>query len=227
MLRRKIRGMVLVGAACSECGIAADVYANPRLGALSQLCAPCFDAADLRGTVALKCWPQFFQEVVDGKKRFEFRQDERRFRVGELLMLQEWKPQCLGGIPDPKEGYYTGREYKVRVTYKLTEGMFASGLPRGSCILSITPAFEELEADTLETAVELERTAVEAVIAWDEKLRREAEWAIRRASEYRVNGENATVRVSWRTEPAGETEYSLSVRRGDGTLETRAGGVRE
>ena len=56
----------------------------------------------------LKCWPQWFQPVLDGEKPFDVREDDRGFSVGDQLHLQEW---------DPMTEEYTGRTCTVEVTY--------------------------------------------------------------------------------------------------------------
>jgi hypothetical protein len=64
-------------------------------------------------THALKIWPQFYQEVEDGNKTFEVRKNDRDFKTGDVLLLQEW---------DPVTEKYTGNEcYKV-ITYILPAG---------------------------------------------------------------------------------------------------------
>ena len=73
----------------------------------------------------LKTWPIPFKAVVDGKKRFEYRQDDRGFKVGHFLRLQEYDPATLR---------YTGRTTLMRVTYILKSGF---GIPTGFCIMSI------------------------------------------------------------------------------------------
>ncbi len=78
----------------------------------------------------LKCWPEFFQPTIDGFKNFEIRENDRKFKVNDLLLLEEWKPQGYDPdcevhhyiMPDGKctcgkIGKYTGRKYKVRITY--------------------------------------------------------------------------------------------------------------
>ena len=58
----------------------------------------------------LKCWPEYFQAVIDGVKPFEVRKWDRPFRVGDTLVLKEYDPQKLD---------YTGRETKREITYLL------------------------------------------------------------------------------------------------------------
>ena len=56
---------------------------------------------------ALKIYPKYFDAVRDGKKRFELRNNDRDFHVGDYLALNEW------------DGYYTGRTELVKVTYMM------------------------------------------------------------------------------------------------------------
>lgn len=74
----------------------------------------------------LKCWPEPFQAVWDGTKRFEFRKDDREFAVGDLLRLREW---------DPAIQKLTGRYLQMRVTYLLRGPAF--GIPEGYCCMSL------------------------------------------------------------------------------------------
>lgn len=46
----------------------------------------------------LKTWPEHFRNLRDGFKTFEVRENDRDFREGDVLALQEW---------DPKPGLYT------------------------------------------------------------------------------------------------------------------------
>lgn len=69
----------------------------------------------LTGTVhKLKTWPEYFNEVLSGRKPFEWRVDDRDFKIGDTLVLQEY-------IPHPenpgREGEYTGREITKTVSY--------------------------------------------------------------------------------------------------------------
>jgi hypothetical protein len=59
----------------------------------------------------LKTWPEYFAALLDGTKTFEYRRNDRGFRVGDVLHLREW---------DSITGHYTGREMRRRVTYVLS-----------------------------------------------------------------------------------------------------------
>lgn len=46
----------------------------------------------------LKTWPEFYRAVQDNKKTFELRYDDRRYAVGDELLLREFQPchYCIG-----------------------------------------------------------------------------------------------------------------------------------
>lgn len=75
----------------------------------------------------LKTWPQYFNQIASGRKRFEVRRADRNFQIGDILFLKEW---------DPGTDNYTGRFFKRYVTYILEGGSF--GIERGYCILSLS-----------------------------------------------------------------------------------------
>ena len=74
----------------------------------------------------LKTWPEPFAAVVDGGKTCELRKNDRDYKVGDVLILQEWNP-------DTKE--YTGNEEVAHVTHIIRGGEF--GLPPDLCVMSI------------------------------------------------------------------------------------------
>ncbi|MCD9816654.1 DUF3850 domain-containing protein [Bradyrhizobium japonicum] len=83
----------------------------------------------------LKCWPQFFNEIAAGRKKHDLRRaDDRRFRVGDILVLEEY---------DPQKEVFTGRVLEVEVTYitsaDLPCALSKDALHPSFCILSISP----------------------------------------------------------------------------------------
>jgi len=67
----------------------------------------------------LKTWPEHFQAVVDERKMFELRENDREFGVWDTLLLREWSPNA---------GRYTGRSVKVIVSYMVTGPWLAAGM---------------------------------------------------------------------------------------------------
>lgn len=84
----------------------------------------------------LKTWPEYFAAMKLGIKKFELRVNDRNFKVGDILRLEEWHPDV---------GEYTGRSMLVRVTF-LIQGAF--GLPDNTCVMS-TERYEPF--DLIET----------------------------------------------------------------------------
>lgn len=89
----------------------------------------------------LKTWPEFFEEVISGRKVHEIRENDRDFRVGDALLLREYKPPPAGPFGGVA-GDFTGR-YTVRlVTYVTPGGKWR--LPDNICVMSIAPHPEPL-----------------------------------------------------------------------------------
>ncbi|OGE88481.1 MAG: hypothetical protein A2722_01125 [Candidatus Doudnabacteria bacterium RIFCSPHIGHO2_01_FULL_50_11] len=55
-----------------------------------------------------KIWPQWFEAVSSGKKKFDLRVADFEVKEGDTLVLEEW---------DPKTSEYTGRTLTKRVGY--------------------------------------------------------------------------------------------------------------
>ena len=64
-------------------------------------------------THELKCWPRYFEPLIQGKKTAEIRKNDRDFKVGDVLHLREWDPQ---GKADE---HYTGRFAFRTITHVL------------------------------------------------------------------------------------------------------------
>ncbi len=81
----------------------------------------------------LKTDSEVFQAVVEGRKTFEIRFNDRDFKVGDLIVLKETKftgQQMREGSPL----IYTGREMQKQISYILS----GYGLQDGWVILGIT-----------------------------------------------------------------------------------------
>ena len=74
----------------------------------------------------LKTWPRYFREIINGKKTFEIRKDDRGFEVGDILELQEFSPASG----------YTGRAIRKQVTY-IAKDLTTFGLPVDVVVMSI------------------------------------------------------------------------------------------
>lgn len=76
-------------------------------------------------THKLKTWMPYFQDIIDGKKPFEIRFNDRNFEVGDDVQHIEW---------DSTEDKATGRQCWTTITYMIKSGLF--GIPEGYCLFA-------------------------------------------------------------------------------------------
>lgn len=76
----------------------------------------------------LKCWPEFFEPLYSGTKNFEVRKNDRNFKVGDVLLLQEYLPT---------QNSFTGREATRRVSFVLN----GEDVSVKACGVGIQPGF--------------------------------------------------------------------------------------
>jgi len=55
-----------------------------------------------------KIWPEYFEAVASGKKKYELRLNDFEIKEGDTLLLEEWNPETK---------QYTGRKIEKRVAY--------------------------------------------------------------------------------------------------------------
>jgi len=55
-----------------------------------------------------KVWPEYYQEITEGKKTYELRLNDFNIEEGDILFLREY---------DPKTKKYTGREIEKKVGF--------------------------------------------------------------------------------------------------------------
>lgn len=72
----------------------------------------------------LKILPKYFKAVKTSKKKFELRKNDRDYKVGDEIHLEEWEPA----------GGYTGRDIVKEITYVLKD-CERFGLKDGYCII--------------------------------------------------------------------------------------------
>jgi len=77
----------------------------------------------------LRIFPNFYQDIMDGIKSFEVRKNDRRYRVGDVLILQEYYEQKNGGE-------FTGRIIEKFILYRL-DGDDFEGIEKGYCVLGL------------------------------------------------------------------------------------------
>ena len=74
----------------------------------------------------LKTWPEYYEEVESGRKTFEIRKNNRDFREGDTIILQEF---IL------KEKLFTGKELNFKIGYIFYGEAF--GVKKGFCIMQL------------------------------------------------------------------------------------------
>jgi hypothetical protein len=102
-----------------------------------------------RATHELKCWPAQFAAIRSGEKRFEIRQNDRDFAIGDLVLLREFSPS---------DTTYTGQTEERMITFLLSEAEL--GVIHGYVAIGFGPV------PTLEPALGDGDLMVEDLIAW-------------------------------------------------------------
>jgi len=87
----------------------------------------------------LKCWPEYFEAIGQGRKTFEVRENDRNYQEGDSLELREFEPckRCDGSGRmwdcgdkmecvqcGPSHGEYTMRWLFCKVSYVMKGGSF-------------------------------------------------------------------------------------------------------
>mgnify|MGYP003016307113 CR=1 FL=1 len=72
----------------------------------------------------LKIQQKYFEPVIQGKKRFEIRKNDRNFKVGDIVVLEEID----------ENNAYTGDSFKTKITfitdYQQKNGYVVFGISR-------------------------------------------------------------------------------------------------
>ena len=81
----------------------------------------------------LKIWPSNFAEVLSGHRTFELRENDRDYKCGDFVLLQEYDWTIL---TDDDRERYSGRETMRRIASILFDH---PGLSEGYVILGLVP----------------------------------------------------------------------------------------
>lgn len=76
----------------------------------------------------VKCYARFFTLAEKGEKCFEVRRNDRDYKAGDLIELNE-----------TRNAEYTGRAALYRITFVLTSEDFPDGIKGGYAVLGIEP----------------------------------------------------------------------------------------
>jgi hypothetical protein len=84
-------------------------------------------------THEIKIYPRYFEAVMSGDKTFELRRNDRDYKVGDVILLEEFEYEVGGS--------YTGRNLSVTISYILKEedGKGWIGLRPGYCCIGFKP----------------------------------------------------------------------------------------
>jgi ASC-1-like (ASCH) protein len=77
----------------------------------------------------LKIWPEYFEAILDGRKTWEYRKNDRNYQLNDVLRLHEWNNTMQK---------FTGRMMVVTVTYIY----YTPSNTQEYCIMSIVPELE-------------------------------------------------------------------------------------
>lgn len=84
----------------------------------------------------LKILPSHFSAVKDGRKKFEVRKNDRFYKEGDEVLLEEFVPQSYWDPEDPKSDEYSGEFLHRKITYILRGGQF--GIEAGYVVLGLS-----------------------------------------------------------------------------------------
>lgn len=78
----------------------------------------------------IKCWTPYYEAVLDGRKKFDVRRDDRGYQAGDFVHLQQYEPGT-GYVCDPDDNVpYT---IEKKISYILPGGQF--GIESGYVVL--------------------------------------------------------------------------------------------
>lgn len=86
----------------------------------------------------LKCWVENFQATWDGVQTYGVRKNDRNFKVGDTIQLEEYVPEkvMISGCREHRTAaYYTGRVMGATIQHITPGGEL--GLPDDVCVMGL------------------------------------------------------------------------------------------
>lgn len=78
----------------------------------------------------VKCWPNYYDAIVAGDKRFDVRRDDRGYQKGDIVCLQKYDPKTCRFVGSRATMPYS---IEKEIKYILTGGQF--GIEPGYVVL--------------------------------------------------------------------------------------------
>ena len=91
----------------------------------------------------LKAWPDCFQAVVNGQKKFEVRRDDRGFEEGDIVHLREFIPDeeaaaaWASSADIPRSSVKVGHTYRSVGPFRIGYLLRSAPLPDGWCAFEL------------------------------------------------------------------------------------------
>ena len=99
----------------------------------------------------LKILPKYFQDVIEGIKTFEIRKDDRDFKIGDILLLEEYDSNKEYVDINDNLTNYSGRKIVKEITYILKD---VDGLDSNYAILGIKTPDKDVELKWSDNMIE-------------------------------------------------------------------------
>lgn len=93
----------------------------------------------------IKELPQYFDDVLTGKKTFEIRKNDRDYRVGDTVTLREYQPELVGTDGKDVLEVHSGRTITVKITYVTDYEQKPGYIVFGFKILSKSPSWKDAD----------------------------------------------------------------------------------
>ena len=86
----------------------------------------------------LKCWPEFFDAVADGRLTFQVRKNDRGYQAGDRLVLRKYNPaSSFGPTYLSPDGYNANIDRAAKVEVDVTYVLSGWGIEPGYVVMGV------------------------------------------------------------------------------------------